>query len=417
VTTLVLYDDARARGFEPFASTRPLAEMRAATALVRERWTALFPPREGGSVVQFVAGERLENFDEPGAAHAASGTLPPGTIVANARFVPALPADVAKAVQRAASTSLWRANNHLAAVRLRAPVDVAAFADGSLTLDELFAGTGSISDLEGWWIEEIWDFIRLLGDQLLSDITRLAGRDSARSSPPANATVLGKHPVIVLGGSATNVEANVVFDASEGPILVERGAHIRSFSRLIGPCYVGRDVNILGGDVGSCAIGDVSKVRGEISNSIILGHSNKGHDGFIGHSYLGRWVNIGAGTITSNLKNTYGSVALWTPSGVRDTGLQFLGTMFGDHVKTGIGLRLTTGTVLGAGANVYGAMPPKTVAPFSWGDGEPYDVYRSDKFCETASRMMSRRHVELSDRARSHLIAVHAARWTVEAHA
>jgi hypothetical protein len=88
--------------------------------------------------------------------------------------------------------------------------------------------------------------------------------------------------------------------------------------------------------------------------------------------------------------------------------------MFGDHVKTGIGLRLTTGTVLGAGANVYGAMPPKTVAPFSWGDGEPYAVYRSDKFCETASRMMSRRHVELSERARTHLIAVHAARWTVE---
>ena len=96
------------------------------------------------------------------------------------------------------------------------------------------------------------------------------------------------------------------------------------------------------------------KVRGELSNTIFLGYSNKGHDGFVGHSYLGRWVNLGAGTITSNLKNTYGTVSLWTPDGVRDTGLQFLGTLFGDHVKTGIGLRLTTGTVLGAGANVYG---------------------------------------------------------------
>ena len=140
-----------------------------------------------------------------------------------------------------------------------------------------------------------------------------------------------------------------------------------------------------------------------MSNTIFLGHSNKGHDGFVGHSYLGRWVNIGAGTITSNLKNTYGTVALWTPSGVRDTGMQFLGTMFGDHVKTGIGLRLTTGTVIGAGANVYGSMPPKTVAPFSWGDAPNYPSYRADKFVETAARMMARRHVELSDRAHRHL--------------
>jgi UDP-N-acetylglucosamine diphosphorylase / glucose-1-phosphate thymidylyltransferase / UDP-N-acetylgalactosamine diphosphorylase / glucosamine-1-phosphate N-acetyltransferase / galactosamine-1-phosphate N-acetyltransferase len=412
MTTLVLYDDSRARSFEPFASTRPLAEMRAGTSLIRARWCTLFPPHD---VVQFIAGPRLADFDEPGASHAASGTLPAGTIVANARFAPALPTDVAKAVQRAATTSLWRAKDRLAAVRLRAPIDTQVFADGTLVLDELFAGTGAISDLDGWWIEEVWDFIRHLPDQLSSDIERLARIAPRRTGPPpSHATVLGDHAVLVDADSSTVVEPHVVFDASAGPILVERGAHIRAFSRIAGPCYLGREVNVMGGDVGACAIGDVSKVRGEIANSVMLGHSNKGHDGFIGHSYMGRWVNIGAGTTTSNLKNTYGSVSLWTPSGVRDTGLQFLGTMFGDHVKTGIGLQITTGTVLGAGSNVYGAMPPKTVAPFSWGDGEPYSVYRSDKFCETASRMMSRRHVELTDRARKHLVSVHAARWTVE---
>ena len=414
MSVLVLYDDLRARSFEPFASTRPLAEMRAGTALIRERWASLFPPQDA---VQFVAGGRLASFDEPGAAQAASGTLPPGTIVANARFVPALSTDPAKAMQRAASTSLWRAKDRLVAVRLRAPLDVAAFADGSLTLDELFAGTGAISDLEGWWHEEIWDFIRLLPDQLLSDITRLAMRDAVRGAPPSHAAVIGDHPVIVVGDSATLIEPHVVFDASDGPILVQQGTHIRAFTRITGPCYIGRDVNVLGGDITASSIGDVSKVRGEFSGSIVLGHSNKGHDGFVGHSYLGRWVNIGASTVTSNLKNTYGQVSLWTPSGVRDTGMQFLGTMFGDHVKTGIGLRLTTGTVLGAGANVYGAMPPRVVAPFSWGDGEPYDTFHAEKFTETAVRVMSRRHVELTERARRHLVSVHAARWTVERHA
>jgi UDP-N-acetylglucosamine diphosphorylase/glucosamine-1-phosphate N-acetyltransferase len=212
----------------------------------------------------------------------------------------------------------------------------------------------------------------------------------------------------------TIIEPHVVLDTTGGPIYIDGGAHIRSFTRITGPCYVGRDVNVMGGDISGCSIGEASKVRGELSTTIILGHSNKGHDGFVGHSYLGRWVNLGAGTITSNLKNTYGTVALWTPSGLRDTGLQFLGTMFGDHVKTGIGLRLTTGTILGAGANVYGAMPPKVVAPFSWGEGAPYSVYRADKFVETAARMMTRRHVELTERARRHLASAHAGRWTVD---
>ena len=123
----------------------------------------------------------------------------------------------------------------------------------------------------------------------------------------------------------------------------------------------------------------------------------------------------GAGTITSNLKNTYGPVTLWTPRGMQDTGMQFLGTMFGDHAKTGIGTTLTTGTVLGAGANVYGAQaPPKAVPPFAWGSAPPYDVYRLDKFLEVVERVMARRNVTLSDRMRQQLSASHRERWVVE---
>ena len=149
--------------------------------------------------------------------------------------------------------------------------------------------------------------------------------------------------------------------------------------------------------------------------TVFLGHANKSHDGFVGHSYLGRWTNLGASTVTSNLKNTYGSVALWTPNGVRDTGMQFLGTMFGDHAKTAIATRLTTGTVIGAGANVFATtMVPKVVAPFSWGgDSSDASVYAADKFVTVAERVMSRRHVALSERARRWLHAAHAARWQV----
>jgi UDP-N-acetylglucosamine diphosphorylase/glucosamine-1-phosphate N-acetyltransferase len=319
---------------------------------------------------------------------------------------------------------MWHCGDQLAAVRLGAPIDTRVFADGTVTLDELNTATGSIGELPGWWVEEVWDFVRLLPELLASDIAKIIQRPGvgefiARPTD-AFAAILGEHPVVLLPPSngdthgKARIEPHVVLDASAGPILIQPGAHLHAFTRVNGPSYIGRGVNVMGGDISGSSIGDVCKVRGELSSTVLAGYANKGHDGFVGHSYIGRWVNLGAGTITSNLKNTYGSVALWTPTGIRDTGMQFLGTLFGDHVKTGIGLRLTTGTVLGAGANVYGNMPPKVVAPFSWGDAAPYSLYESNKFLETAARMMSRRHVELTDRARRHLAAVHAGRWTVK---
>ena len=140
--------------------------------------------------------------------------------------------------------------------------------------------------------------------------------------------------------------------------------------------------------------------------TIVIGHANKGHDGFVGHSVIGRWANLGAGTITSNLKNSYGTVSLWTPRGVEATGLQFLGTMLGDHVKTGIGTRLTTGSVIGAGANVFGSsMLPKFVPPFAWGDEPPYGTFELAKFLDVAERVMARRETPLSGDMRRTLSA------------
>lgn len=422
MTAVVLYDDARARTFEPFASTRPVSELVAGIATIRDRWKMVLQP---SAETSFAAGARHADFQEIGDAQAAFGLIPRGTVIVNARAVPMIPADVEKMARRAASCTMWRCGNQLAAVRLGVPIDARTLADGTVTLDELHAGTGAIGDIKGWWLENVWDLIRLLPEMLASDIGEISLQPPivaalSRSAPPSHATVIGAYPVVILprvegdSGAETQIDPHVVFDASTGPILVQPGAHIRAFTRLNGPCYVGHHVNVMGGEISGCSIGDVCKVRGELSSTVFAGYANKGHDGFVGHSYVGRWVNLGAGTITSNLKNTYGNVALWTPGGVRDTGMQFLGTLFGDHVKTGIGLRLTTGTVLGAGANVYGEMPPKVVAPFSWGDAPPYAVYRADKFLETATRMMSRRDVELTERDRRHLAGIHAGRWTVD---
>ena len=433
MTAIYFYDDVRARAFEPFALTRPLCELRAGAMLQRERWqTALQLPVAG-----FLAGAHLVDFDEAGAPRVARGGMPAGAVLVNSRFVPKLTSVVPlpnggqSPARSEGGVDLWLSarGGHPVAVRLTRELPADYFADGGLSIDEVARSSAETTMLEGWWLEEVWDFIRWLPEHLADDLDFLQRSPSDQTSrrwiaPPPHAVVLGTHPVLLEaerpgGGDASLaaavVEPNVILDATAGPICIGAGSTVHAFTRLVGPCFVGRHSSVLGDRVALSAIGDVCKVRGEMSNTIVLGYANKGHDGFVGHSYLGRWVNLGAGTITSNLKNTYGSVALWTPKGERDTGMQFLGTLFGDHAKTGIGTCLSTGTVLGTGANVYGgSMPPKVVAPFSWGDARPYSVYRLDKFLEVAERVMERRHVTLSSAARLQLSAAHAARWTVE---
>jgi len=255
-------------------------------------------------------------------------------------------------------------------------------------------------------MHEVWDFIGQLGPMLHDDILALAGTVKTASLMQE---AMGDHLPAIEDGAM--IESYVIFDTSAGPIMVREGATISAFTRIVGPCYIGEHSTIIGDRVSGCSIGEWCKIRGEISSTIVLGHANKGHTGFVGHSYLGRWVNLGAVTTTSNLKNTYGTVQLWTPSGQRDTGLQFLGTLFGDDAKTGIGTMLTTGTVLGAGANVYGSsMPQKYVTPFSWGDGAPYATFAADKFLAVAERVMQRRHVTLGAGQRQLLARAHQER-------
>ncbi|MFN2398783.1 MAG: putative sugar nucleotidyl transferase [Gemmatimonadaceae bacterium] len=389
MTDLYLYDDAQARQFEPYSLTRPLSEMRAGVALLRERWERVAGIRVAG----MIAADHLADFDELGSPGSCRGTLPAGSLVANSRCVVSLGTSLGEG-------NSWQCAGRVAALRLQRDVSLDEFRGGDVSLDELVAqasnvvGTGV--QLAGRWLAEVWSFITDLAAQLNDDIGTIGPKLTC--FVPEGSIRIGALPVFIERGA--NIEPSVCLDTTAGPILVCRGATVRAFTRLVGPCAIASGSTVLGGRVAACSIGEHSVVHGEISESVVLGYANKAHDGFVGHSYIGRWANLGAGTITSNLKNTYGSVSLWTPSGFRDTGVTKLGTFFGDHVKTGIGLRLTTGSVLGAGSNVYGnAMPPKSVPAFSWGEGDNLGTYEMDKFLETARRAMSRRDVRLTERA------------------
>jgi len=193
-----------------------------------------------------------------------------------------------------------------------------------------------------------------------------------------------------------------VFDVREGAVVIEQHAYVKSGTRFEGPVYVGPGSDVLGGQVRWCSIGPRCKVRGEISTSVFVGFANKAHEGFVGHSVIGRWVNLGAGSTTSNLKNTYGNVRLQVGGEAIggasiETSRQYLGSLLGDHVKTAIGTMLGTGTVVGAGANVFGDVrPPRYVPPFAWGGA---DAERMDEegFLVTAERVLARREVQFTE--------------------
>src|SRR5207248_75825 len=159
----------------------------------------------------------------------------------------------------------------------------------------------------------------------------------------------------------------VVADTSRGPVVINREAVVTAFSRLEGPCYVGPQTHVLGAKVrAGTTLGPNCRVGGEVEASILHGHSNKYHDGFLGHSYVGEWVNLGAGTHNSDLRNDYGEVTVMVNGRLVPTGLTKVGCFLGDHSKTGLGTLLNTGSNVGIFCNVLPwGLAPKYVPSFA----------------------------------------------------
>ncbi len=259
-------------------------------------------------------------------------------------------------------------------------------------------------EVPGQLLGPVWDLVAGHADRLARDLTESIVDDQA-TELPNGVERIGDHPVRL--GSGVRIESGVLLDVRAAPIELDANVEVRAGARLGGPLYAGPGSRLLGGAIESLAAGPVSYLRGEIEESIVLGYSNKAHDGFLGHAYLGRWVNLGALTTNSDLKNNYGPVRVGPPGDEVDTGLVKFGCLVGDHAKTGIGVLLGTGTVLGAGCNVFGTeMPPKWTPPFSWGSGSELTVYRRDAFVATAGLVMKRRDVEVDDRTDAWLAAV-----------
>ena len=199
-------------------------------------------------------------------------------------------------------------------------------------------------------------------------------------------------------GKDSQIDGQVVLDARNGSIFIGDRVSIQPHTRLVGPCYIGEDSILVGGKIGEgTSIGPFCRIGGEVEESIFLGHSNKYHEGFLGHSYVGEWVNLGALTTNSDLKNNYSPVKVMVNDSLVDSGLTKVGAFIGDHVKTGIGTLLNTAVSIGFASNIFGGgmIQQKSIPSFFWGSFEKQEECNLEKAIQTAKAVMKRRGVEL----------------------
>jgi UDP-N-acetylglucosamine diphosphorylase/glucosamine-1-phosphate N-acetyltransferase len=377
---LVLLEPEDAVAWAPFHGARPVCELRAGLWRIRERWEAVL-----GVATSAIVGESSLGFieiDTP-ESRSAEGLRGP-LIVARSDFAPA-------------------------GTRMSLGADIRRLTSGGVTVAWIIPDgepwhadlLGASQEIDGILLRGSFDLVTALEQLLEHDCADfLTGPTDLL---PGNTTVLGE--VGRVRSSGADIEPGVVFDVRHGVVVIDRGAEVRSGTRLEGPCYVGPGARVLGGFIRTSILGPRSVVRGEVSSTIFHGYANKAHDGFVGHSVIGRWVNLGAGTTTSNLKNTYGTVRLSIAGTVVETGRQFLGSLVGDHAKTAIGTMLPTGTVIGAGANVFGEGLTKYVPPFAWG-ADGVEQLTEEGFLRIAERVMPRRDVAVTEERRASLVAI-----------
>ncbi|TYB31697.1 MAG: hypothetical protein FXF47_03615 [Candidatus Mcinerneyibacterium aminivorans] len=243
----------------------------------------------------------------------------------------------------------------------------------------------------------IWDYLKYIGDMIKKDLRFLDL--GINEFVDKNINIVGSKNKLYTGKNVKIYPGNVI-DTTNGPVIIDEGTTVRSFSLIEGPAYIGKNCTIDDAKIRSDTyIGDVCKISGEIENSIILSYTNKHHHGFLGHSYLGSWVNLGANTTNSDLKNNYGEVRVFlNPEKKVNTKKIKIGAFIGDHVKTGIGTLLNTGSFLGFGSLIYGGgMFPKFVPSFSWASNSKWNQYRLEKFIDNEKHVMSRREIKMSE--------------------
>jgi len=339
---IIIYEDEGYKNFLPLTWTRPVYDLRCGINTLAEKIIRLYSNAKiDYSCRYYLPGKKLMKFEK--------GLFVNGRILAHPRLVKEIPLK--------GPDEVFVSGGEIVAIRAV-----------SKNFDEV-RRKAKARKVKVRVLKYPWELITENGEQIIEDRRYLRGKGKVTR----DRSVVINNPKDVIIDAGVEIEANSVIDARHGPVYIGKGTIIRPLTYLKGPL----------------SIGPMCRIGGEVGESIFHGYSNKQHYGFIGHSYIGEWVNLGAGTTNSDLKNNYSTVKVTMGGKQIDSGEKFVGGFIADHVKTGIGTLITTGAVIGVGANVFGGgVSPKAIPSFSWG---PKAKYRLKEFLETTTIIMQRR--------------------------
>tara|TARA_B100001079_G_C16354337_1_gene489805 strand:+ start:42 stop:1220 length:1179 start_codon:yes stop_codon:yes gene_type:complete len=370
----ILFDGPARKKLLPFTYTRPVADLRIGILTIREKWE-----KHLGSTTSTITEEYLSEkfpmveFEE--------------NVMINASYIPT-EVLVEQVLDLQENQALFDGDDIVAFYTkdTQDEIDLDAYEQLEVTVEGVFK------------IENNWDIFSKNHEAIQLDYDLITeGRISAEI--PKGVQTLHAENIFIEEGAKLNF---CTLNASAGPIYIGKDAEIMEGALIRGPFALCEHAAVkMGAKIYTgTTIGPYCKVGGEVTNSVLMAYSNKGHDGYLGNSVLGEWCNIGADSNNSNLKNNYEEVRLWDyeTEGFAKTGLQFCGLMMGDHSKCGINTMFNTGTVIGVSVNIFGTGFPRNFVPsFSWGGASGFTTYKTNKAFQTAKLVMERRNIPFDE--------------------
>lgn len=375
---IILFDDESREQMLPLSYTRPVAELRTGIFTIRERWEKLLKGQASYITSDYLSQRYPMHLED-------DNIVINGAVMPNDRLV--------RLIEQLEPNEALMDEGNLLAARLNRHQFENLLRDESI---EEISGL-ELADTPFIHLSYPWDLFLYLRATIEYDFNLITRGRTSQTLPSNNQVIAGDNIFLEEGA----LVSCAILNAQSGPIYIGKNAQVMEGAIIRGPVTIGEGSVIkMGAKIyGPAAIGPDCKVGGEVKDVVLLGHSNKAHDGYLGNSIIGEWCNLGAGTSVSNLKNNYSNVRMWDYStrSMRDSGLQFLGLVMGDHSKAGIQSMFNTGTIVGVASNVFGeGFPPKFVPSFSWGGASGFMTHRLDEALATARKVMARRDVEFS---------------------
>jgi UDP-N-acetylglucosamine diphosphorylase/glucosamine-1-phosphate N-acetyltransferase len=373
----ILFDGPSRNNLLPFTYTRPVADIRVGILTIREKWETYLSSTTTTVTEDYLSDKYpMVEMEE--------------NVMINASYLP---------------------NNRLVELIKNLKENQAVFKDEDMIAfftkeaqDEVDLETYEAIEFNDdiLVIEHTWDIFSKNGEAIQEDFNLITEGRTSQPIPVSNNIIAPENIFIEEGAKLEFTTLN----ASNGPIYIDKNTEIMEGSMVRGPLALCENATIkLGAKIyGATTIGPYCNIGGEVKNSVLFRHSNKGHEGYLGNSVLGEWCNLGADTNNSNLKNNYAEVRLWDyeTESFAKTGLQFCGLMMGDHSKCGINTMFNTGTVIGVSANIFGSGFPRNFIPsFSWGGNKGFTTYLTKKAFEVAEIVMKRRSIEFTKKDRA----------------